>query len=164
LKVDYFFNFYNLIITATRNSPSSHPITDDNSITFKNLYNEFNYFSINAIIKNIDFIAKLNKLESTITFCILNNNLSTKLNKYSTDLNYISYLSLNSLKSNVSSKKVNLNFFFNKFIFLNKTGATTLFSSRSNAKTYFNFKKKLILKHKKLILVADTLNNKITDS
>jgi hypothetical protein len=39
-----------------------------------------------------------------------------------------------------------------------------MLKTKTNVNLYFNFKKKLILKHKKIVLVAASFKNKIDDS
>lgn len=159
-RIDYFFNFYNLISSA-EDKNNSNLALKRNSIIFKNLYSEFTYFS-NKSTKSTDLL--LNKFESIVIFCSLNNSLFAKLADYSTDFNYLSYISLKNSKSNGNVKKSNLNFFFNRFLFINEASVNSLAKFKSSKDIYSNFKKKLIFKHKKLILVADALNTKITNS
>ena len=159
-EIDYFFNFYSLLIaTTTENNINTR--SKQNIVTFKNLYRESNYFNESSIkSSNVN----LNNIKDVIVFCTLNNNLFAKLPNYSIDLNYVSYISLKNFKSNNYSKKINLNFFFNRIININSLKADNLIKLKPTKIPYSNFKKKLILKQKKIILITDTIKDHVSSS
>ena len=156
-RLDIFFNFYNTINLLLRNTKESTITNRNTNISFKDIYNEVNYYKS----KDIKINTNKDKFNNSIIFCLLNNKLLSSLTNYSFSLNYIVNIIVPTPKSNVI-KKLNFSFFSNKVLLLN----TDL-----NSPFRANFKKSYLLHKKNLftnlnfpVIISEKLNKAVNNT